>query len=190
MFVCLLFAKISTTLKRFLKTIQRFVNTIFSLHRELSPTRTLKSPGYDRVQITCNTLGACHVQHVVCHVARRNNSAIREPQFHRSAASMFGVAFRASGVSRHSHVTKDERKRPNWKIEISCVVRDSTEEFSPCLIRSFSLDACSLLLRSLCGYVKFHVRAHSGRLKNKQETPPPPPPHHRCVRWLLCFCSV
>ena len=36
-----------------------------SLRHQLSPTRTLKSPGRNRVQITCNTSSANHVQHVV-----------------------------------------------------------------------------------------------------------------------------
>ena len=35
------------------------------LRRELSPTRTLKRPGRNRVQITCNSSSAYHVQHVV-----------------------------------------------------------------------------------------------------------------------------
>ena len=39
--------------------------TISSQRRELSPTRTLKWPRRDRVQITCNTSSAYHVQHVV-----------------------------------------------------------------------------------------------------------------------------
>ena len=41
--------------------------TISSLRRELSPTRTLKWPGRNRVQITCNTSSAYQVQHVVLH---------------------------------------------------------------------------------------------------------------------------
>ena len=36
--------------------------TISSQRRELSPTRTLKWPGRNRVQITCNTSSAYHVQ--------------------------------------------------------------------------------------------------------------------------------
>ena len=39
--------------------------TISSLRHEQSPTRTLKWPGRNRVQITCNTSSAYHVQHVV-----------------------------------------------------------------------------------------------------------------------------
>ena len=39
--------------------------TVSSLRREPSPTRTLKWPGRNRMQITCNTLSAYHVQHVV-----------------------------------------------------------------------------------------------------------------------------
>ena len=41
------------------------------------PTRMLKWPGLNRVQIMCNTSGACHVQHVLCHVIQRDSSAIR-----------------------------------------------------------------------------------------------------------------
>ena len=39
--------------------------TISSLRREPSPTRTLKWPGRNRMQITCNTSSVCHVQHVM-----------------------------------------------------------------------------------------------------------------------------
>ena len=39
--------------------------TISSLCREPSPTRTLKWPERNRVQITCNTSSAYHVQHVL-----------------------------------------------------------------------------------------------------------------------------
>ena len=39
-----------------------FFFTISSLRREPSPTRTLKWPGRDLVQITCNTSSAYHVQ--------------------------------------------------------------------------------------------------------------------------------
>ena len=48
--------------------IQRRYSRIFTIssqRRELSPTRTLKWPGRKRVQITCNTSSAYHVQHVV-----------------------------------------------------------------------------------------------------------------------------
>ena len=41
--------------------------TISSQRRELSPTRTLKWPGRNRVQIMCNTSSAYHVQ-VSCYV--------------------------------------------------------------------------------------------------------------------------
>ena len=39
-----------------------------SLRRKRSPSCTLKWPGRNRVQITCNTSDAHRVQHVVCHV--------------------------------------------------------------------------------------------------------------------------
>ena len=50
--------------------------TISSLGCELSPTRTLKLPGCNRVEITCNTSSAYHVQHVVCHLVGMDSSAI------------------------------------------------------------------------------------------------------------------
>ena len=40
-------------------------STISSQRRELFPTRTLKWPRRNRVQITCNTSSAYHVQHIV-----------------------------------------------------------------------------------------------------------------------------
>ena len=51
--------------------------TISSLHRELSPTRTLKRPGRNRARITCHTSSAYHVQRVVCHLVRKNSSAVK-----------------------------------------------------------------------------------------------------------------
>ena len=60
--------------------------TISSLRRELSPTRTLKWPGRDRVQIMCNTSSAYHVQHAVRHLMRRVSSAI---QFDRVEIAIF-----------------------------------------------------------------------------------------------------
>ena len=45
--------------------IRDFFFTVSSLRREPSPTRTLKWPGHNREQITCNTSSAYHVQHVV-----------------------------------------------------------------------------------------------------------------------------
>ena len=51
--------------------------TISSLRRKLSPTRTLNWPGSNLVQITCNSQSAHHVQHVVCHLVRRDSSAIK-----------------------------------------------------------------------------------------------------------------
>ena len=41
--------------------------TTSSQRRDLSPTRTLKWPGRNRVQITCNTSNAYHVQ-VSCYL--------------------------------------------------------------------------------------------------------------------------
>ena len=43
----------------------RDIFTISSLRREPSSTCTLKWPGRNRVQITCNTSSAYHMQHVV-----------------------------------------------------------------------------------------------------------------------------
>ena len=47
--------------------------TISSLRRELLSTCTFKCPGRNRVQITCHTQSA----HVVCHLVRRDSSAIK-----------------------------------------------------------------------------------------------------------------
>ena len=48
--------------------------TISSLHCELPLTCMSEC---NHVQITCNTSSVYHVQHVVCHVVQRNNSAIK-----------------------------------------------------------------------------------------------------------------
>ena len=54
--------------------------TISSQRRELSPTRTLKWPGRNRVEITCNAthlaLFTCNC-HVTCHLVRSDSSAIK-----------------------------------------------------------------------------------------------------------------
>ena len=52
--------------KRIQRRNSRFF-TISSLRRELSPTRTRMWPERSRVQITCNSSNAYHVQHVVLH---------------------------------------------------------------------------------------------------------------------------
>ena len=54
-----------------------YFSPVSSLRRELSPTRTLKFPRHNRVQITCNTLSAYHAQRVVCQLVRRDSSAIK-----------------------------------------------------------------------------------------------------------------
>ena len=59
--------------------------TISSLRRELSPARTLKWPGRNRVQITCNTLGAHHAQHVV----------LRDTWYERTAHLLSLTAFKS-----------------------------------------------------------------------------------------------
>ena len=56
-------------------TIEIFF-TITLLRCELFPTRTLKWPRCNPVQIMCNTLSTYHMQHV-CHLARRDSSAIK-----------------------------------------------------------------------------------------------------------------
>ena len=51
--------------------------TIRSLCRKLSPSRTLKWPGHNRVQITCNTLSAYHMQPALYDLVRKDSSAIK-----------------------------------------------------------------------------------------------------------------
>ena len=48
-----------------------------SLWCELYTSCMLKWPGRNCVQTTCNALGAHHVQLVMCHVVRRDSSAIK-----------------------------------------------------------------------------------------------------------------
>ena len=48
---------------------------LLSFRSEPSPTRTLKWPGRYRVQITCNTWSAYHVQHVVLRATRYEGTA-------------------------------------------------------------------------------------------------------------------
>ena len=55
--------------------------TISLLRRELSPTRTLKWSGRYRVQITCDTSSAYHVQHVACYLVRRDSSVVKVDKF-------------------------------------------------------------------------------------------------------------
>ena len=50
--------------------------TIFLPRRELSETRTLTCPRHNCVQITCDTSNAYRVQNIVCHLARRDSSAV------------------------------------------------------------------------------------------------------------------
>ena len=49
--------------------------TISSQRRKPSLTRTLMWPGRNRVQITCNTSNAYHVQHVVLRATRYDGTA-------------------------------------------------------------------------------------------------------------------
>ena len=59
------------------KKKKKKIFTIHSLHHQLSPTRMLKWPGHNHVQITCNSSDAHHVQHVVYHhMVQRDSSAI------------------------------------------------------------------------------------------------------------------
>ena len=51
--------------------------TISSLCHEPCPTRTLKWPGHNHVQITCNTSSTYHVQHTLCHLVPRYSSVMK-----------------------------------------------------------------------------------------------------------------
>ena len=57
------------------------ISTTSSVRCKLSPTCTLKWPWHksceNHVQIMCNTLGAHHVQHVMCHLLQSDSSAIK-----------------------------------------------------------------------------------------------------------------
>ena len=55
--------------------VRDFYNLLTALL--LSPTRTLKRPGRNRVHFTCNTSSAYHVQPALCHLVRRDSSALK-----------------------------------------------------------------------------------------------------------------
>ena len=57
-------------------TLKFAVRDLIALHRELSPTRTPKWPGRDRVQIAYKASDVDHVQHAVCHMVERDSSAL------------------------------------------------------------------------------------------------------------------
>ena len=54
-----------------------FFSLISSLRRELSSVCTREWPGREDEQITCNTSGAYHVQHIVSHVEPRDSTAVK-----------------------------------------------------------------------------------------------------------------
>ena len=79
--------------------------TISLLCHELSPTCTLKWPGHDIVQITCNTSGAHHMQHVACHMVQKDSSAIKFDILNRIYFSFILLADTGgeeTGVSRET----------------------------------------------------------------------------------------
>ena len=53
-----------------------FLNNLLTAPRTVSNTYA-RVPGHNRVQITRNTLSAYHVQPAVCHVVRRDSSAMK-----------------------------------------------------------------------------------------------------------------
>ena len=89
--------------------------TIFSLHHELSPTSILTWQRRSCVQITCNTSGAYHVQHV-CHVLRTENSAI---DFERAVvAFIFKFISWAETMDRYGEERKPERPEKIFNDEL------------------------------------------------------------------------
>ena len=59
------------------KRKSRFFLTISSLRLELFPTCTLEWPRSNRARITRNASSSYHVQHVMCHLVRRDSSAVK-----------------------------------------------------------------------------------------------------------------
>ena len=72
MMIIIMIAKIKITLK---DAIQ-FFYTIFTTLRAVSNT-VLKWPGLDSAQMMWNTSTTYHVQHILCHVVRRDASAVK-----------------------------------------------------------------------------------------------------------------
>ena len=85
---------------------------ISSLRRELSPTRTLKWPGRNCVQITRNTSGAYHVQRVVLHATWYEGTA-RLLSLTELKSHLFGLYFLAEPFNRRRRGgNRNTRRKP------------------------------------------------------------------------------
>ena len=71
-----------------------------SLHSQLSPTHTLRWPGRNCVQITCNTSSAYNVQHAVYLVGTAQSLSLTELKSHL----FFSFIFHALNPSLFSHM--------------------------------------------------------------------------------------
>ena len=116
----------------------RFFFTISSLRHELSTTHMLKWPGHSHMQITCNTLNAYHVQHVMCHVVRRDSTAIKFDRL--EIAIIFALFYwlkplTDEGGEEYSektpddelqkcHILKPENSSPNWDLNTHSSIGD------------------------------------------------------------------
>ena len=72
--IIIIIIKITTTIMVLKGTNRHFYNLLTAPRTVCD---TLKWPGRNRVQITCNTSSAYHVQPAVCHLVRRDSSAIK-----------------------------------------------------------------------------------------------------------------
>ena len=88
--------------------------TISSLRRKLSPTRTLKWPGRNRVQITCNTSSAYHAKHVVLRATWYEGTApaisLAELKSHLFSSLLLAEPLATS--FRKCHILKPEDSSP------------------------------------------------------------------------------
>ena len=112
--------------------------TISLLRLKLSPTRTLKWPGHNRVQFTCNSLTGYHLKHVACLVVQWNRSATKFNRVEFSFYFSFILfaepinRWRRGGNSstRTSPLTTSFRKCHILKPENSSPSRDSNQHSS------------------------------------------------------------
>ena len=83
--------------------------TISSPRCELSPTRTLKWPGRDRAQNTCNTSSAYHVKHAVCHLVRGGRSAIKFDRVEIAFILVLSLLAKTINHTKRKNVSTNER---------------------------------------------------------------------------------
>ena len=84
-----------------LKGATRDFFTISSPRRKLSEVARR-----NRVQITCNTSGAHHVQHIMCYLVRRESSAVKFDRLEIAFIVALGGGAASGAYTAEGHVTQ------------------------------------------------------------------------------------